>query len=390
MPVSWEMASGPTVAYKMAGQGSTCVAVEGPKGASFSNFRVQDGISRGLCASGEVSKGSNYRFSSSHDTVVRGLSALSLRGQCQSDPESTVKDSQSGSLGALCGVPLESYRCMSSEESLQFVDTSSVSGQPLGLGRPHCNVDLLQCNELQIQTSSSEETESGSISQLESPKRTACNTAYYNSVVNANPCGNQGLLEVFSYNTLKSANESESLLRMDGFDLDTISESSFSLETVLPVSSSSSGEASPACDDAEVESPFKDGVDLSCPVGSSTSPRKGLSRFYAGKSRSFICLRDIVSVKDLAKPEGPYAKKRKVHSSSSQLPHLQKGSTTISKKPLQSGKSTLALAVAMSTKNENEAQFSYARPMGQQSLVPSRSYSLSDLQHVSGSLFFIG
>ncbi|MCO5564075.1 hypothetical protein L7F22_017731 [Adiantum nelumboides] len=335
MPVSWDMASGPIVTCKMAGQGSTCVAVDGPKGSNFSNFRMQDAISRGFSASGEPLMGSNYRFTASHDTVMRGLSALSLRGQFQLDADSSVEDCRTGSLGAACCLRPESCRPMSSnyDESSPFsLAPSSVCGKHLGLGRPACNVGFVQHNGMHSKT----------------------------SVVES------------------------------GFDLDTISESLFSSETCMLAISSSSGEASQVSDETEVQSAFKDGGGLSCSVGSSTSSRKGLSQFYAGKSRSFSCLRDVISVKDLAKPESAYAKKRKVTSSSSRLPPLQKGPAAISKKSLQSGKSTLALAVAMSTKEENELQLPHAAPTYQHSLVPSRSYSLSDLQGAAGSLFFIG
>lgn len=115
-----------------------------------------------------------------------------------------------------------------------------------------------------------------------------------------------------------------------------------------------------------------------------------MSKFYAGKSRSFSCLRDVVSVKDLAKPEISHVKKRRVNSSSSGLPPLQKGAASISKKPLHSGKSTLALAVAMNTKEDYEAQASIGPPRYQKSVMPSRSFSLSDLQGAAVSLFFIG
>ncbi|XP_059647647.1 protein OXIDATIVE STRESS 3-like isoform X2 [Cornus florida] len=41
-------------------------------------------------------------------------------------------------------------------------------------------------------------------------------------------------------------------------------------------------------------------------------PRKrGLSRYYAGKSRSFTCMADVRCLEDLKKQEHPDAKKRK-------------------------------------------------------------------------------
>lgn len=42
--------------------------------------------------------------------------------------------------------------------------------------------------------------------------------------------------------------------------------------------------------------------------------RKGLSRYYSGKSRSFTCMEEVHSVEDLKKPEHPDAKKRKKYS----------------------------------------------------------------------------
>ncbi|KAJ7967278.1 Oxidative stress 3 [Quillaja saponaria] len=39
--------------------------------------------------------------------------------------------------------------------------------------------------------------------------------------------------------------------------------------------------------------------------------RRGLSRYYSGKARSFTCVADAQCVEDLKKPEHPDAKKRK-------------------------------------------------------------------------------
>ncbi|PON77398.1 hypothetical protein TorRG33x02_240470 [Trema orientale] len=45
------------------------------------------------------------------------------------------------------------------------------------------------------------------------------------------------------------------------------------------------------------------------------SNRRGLSRYYSGKSRSFTCMADVQCVEDLKKPEHiPDAKKRKKYS----------------------------------------------------------------------------
>ena len=124
--------------------------------------------------------------------------------------------------------------------------------------------------------------------------------------------------------------------------------------------------------------------------------RKGLSQFYSGKSRSFSCLGDVVSLKEIVKPENPYARKRKHNfggsgfDRASRLPPLQKGIGSITKRSLHnSGKSKAALGVALSSILMNEdgsAQECEASspPWGQRKSVASRSFSLSDLQGVCG------
>ncbi|KAI5064065.1 hypothetical protein GOP47_0020735 [Adiantum capillus-veneris] len=336
-------AGGPTVAYNMAGKGSTCVPVEGPKGSKFSTFRVQDATPRGFSTSGEATRGPNYRFTASHDTVVRGLSALSLRGQFQLDADSTAEESRSGSLGAVCRAPPELYRSMSpkNDESVQFTPLpSAVCGKPLALFRAACNVDFMQHSGVHSQAPN-DESVNRSLLHLDVPHRTALSPVYLSNVPNGRH-HDEGLPKENShstYNTFKSANANvcESTSR-NGLDLDTNSESSSVSEYDMSVVSSLSWEASQGSDDAEIQSAFIAG-DLSCSVGSSSiTPRKGLSQFYAGKSRSFSCLRDVTSVKDLAKPDSPYAaKKRKVSSSNARLPPLQKGPATIAKKSMQSG-----------------------------------------------------
>ena len=93
----------------------------------------------------------------------------------------------------------------------------------------------------------------------------------------------------------------------------------------------------------------------------------GLSRFYAGKSRSFSCLGDVVSLADVVKPENPYAKKRKYNNvissfdRTSQLPPLQKDVATAA------SKKTLLIIDGKGC---------------QRGIVASRSYSFSDLQGV--------
>ncbi|KAL5788634.1 hypothetical protein ACOSP7_005583 [Xanthoceras sorbifolium] len=42
--------------------------------------------------------------------------------------------------------------------------------------------------------------------------------------------------------------------------------------------------------------------------------KRGLSRYYSGKARSFTCMADVRSVEDLKKQEHPDTKKRKKYS----------------------------------------------------------------------------
>ncbi|KAK2446763.1 hypothetical protein P8452_24152 [Trifolium repens] len=50
-------------------------------------------------------------------------------------------------------------------------------------------------------------------------------------------------------------------------------------------------------------------------LGTSFSQKRGgLSRYYSGKARSFVCMEDVHSVEDLKKPKHPDAKKRKKQS----------------------------------------------------------------------------
>ncbi|KAG6588432.1 hypothetical protein SDJN03_16997, partial [Cucurbita argyrosperma subsp. sororia] len=49
-------------------------------------------------------------------------------------------------------------------------------------------------------------------------------------------------------------------------------------------------------------------------LGANLPQKRGLSRYYSGKARSFACIADARCVEDLKKPTHPDAKKRKKHS----------------------------------------------------------------------------
>ncbi|MED6192978.1 hypothetical protein PIB30_014966 [Stylosanthes scabra] len=66
--------------------------------------------------------------------------------------------------------------------------------------------------------------------------------------------------------------------------------------------------------ETEVQSSFKGPLDTMNDLEDDLPLKKGISKFYSGKSKSFTSLADAVSVtsvQEIVKPEDPYAKKRK-------------------------------------------------------------------------------
>ena len=148
--------------------------------------------------------------------------------------------------------------------------------------------------------------------------------------------------------------------------------------------------------------------------------RRGISKFYNGKSKSFTSLAEASisgSVKDITKPENAYTRRRRnlmafnqVWEKNRSLP-LRSNSGGISKRSIGQSKSTLALAVAMNNYDSGSScssEDSNSRSPPTQSLLPplhprsrvaasdragasspsivqnfpaSRSYSLADLHH---------
>lgn len=142
---------------------------------------------------------------------------------------------------------------------------------------------------------------------------------------------------------------------------------------------SCSGESSSCSleDVSEVQSSYKGPLASMCSLEEALPRKRGLSGFFAGKSRSFSCLADVTSIKDLVKPENAYARKRKYVSACIgngdrlRMHPMLSGALGISKKNFHNSKYTVALAVALSAEE--------GKPQGR-FLGPSRSYSLSDLQ----------
>lgn len=99
-----------------------------------------------------------------------------------------------------------------------------------------------------------------------------------------------------------------------------------------------------------------------------TDFRRGISKFYNGKSKSFTSLGDAAStssIKDITKPENAYTRKRRnlmafnhvwdsKNRSFSGFP-LRSNGGGISKRPISSSRSTLALAVAMSSSESSSS-----------------------------------
>ncbi|ERN11260.1 hypothetical protein AMTRI_Chr04g242900 [Amborella trichopoda] len=151
--------------------------------------------------------------------------------------------------------------------------------------------------------------------------------------------------------------------------------------------------------EAEVQSPYKGPLDTMDSLQDSLPIRKGISNFYSGKSKSFTSLSDVVSSKELAKPESPYNRKRKNLLAHNIIGDKSRSYSTrntgggISKRPTNFNRTTLALAVAMSSSDSNSSDDhepklpplhprlkSHSNFSPPEWSFPSRSFSLTDLQ----------
>jgi hypothetical protein len=117
--------------------------------------------------------------------------------------------------------------------------------------------------------------------------------------------------------------------------------------------------------------------------------KPGLSKFFGGKSRSFSSLADVKSISDLAKPDNPYGRRRKMgfncHLNRHQsYPPLSRSSVTgISKKSVNGSRSTLVVAVKLGGIDEDDEDNASPHQRSSRSSLnrslPSRSFSLTDL-----------
>ncbi|KAF8365189.1 hypothetical protein HHK36_032810 [Tetracentron sinense] len=169
--------------------------------------------------------------------------------------------------------------------------------------------------------------------------------------------------------------------------------------------------------ETEVQSSYKGPLDTMDALEEVLPIRRGISKFYCGKSKSFTSLADASSyssVKDIAKPENTYTRKRKNLLACSNILDknlnwpLKSSSGGLSKRPANSSRSTLAFSIAMSSSesnnnsensNSNSNSLSPPRllpplhpqvrpsfnnasssPLPRQNLSNWRSFSLTDLQ----------
>lgn len=178
--------------------------------------------------------------------------------------------------------------------------------------------------------------------------------------------------------------------------------------------------------EAEVQSTYKGPLDTMDALEESLPIRRGVSKFYCGKSKSFTSLVDAVSActsaKDLTKPENPYNRKRKNLLAFSTMwdrtrPHdssLRSTKGGISKRPAKSSRCTLNLVASTSSSGSNSSEEEHepsrhlpplhprskppppavatpfsSSPHGKFSF-PMRSFSLTDLQGVASSGSLLG
>ncbi|KAJ4950045.1 hypothetical protein NE237_026877 [Protea cynaroides] len=172
--------------------------------------------------------------------------------------------------------------------------------------------------------------------------------------------------------------------------------------------SDSSGRSSD-CEDSgeiEVQSSYKGPLDSLDALEEVLPIRRGISRFYCGKSKSFTSLADVAassSIREVGKPENAYTRKRKNLVACNNFfdrnrsCHLRNNGGGISKRPIHSSRSTLALAVAMNSSESNStSENSNSNSSSPQRFPPPlhpqaksavlrnfsswRSFSLTDLQ----------
>lgn len=171
-------------------------------------------------------------------------------------------------------------------------------------------------------------------------------------------------------------------------------------------------------DSDEAQSSYKGPLDTLNALEQVLPIKRGISSFYNGKSKSFTSLADVssaVSIKELAKPEDPYTRKRKNLLAYNNLldknhnHQFKSNGRGTSKKPANCGRNTMVLGMTVkscdmnhsgdsdSTASSNLHYLPPLHPQGKKSPSngslppppqrnsPWRSFSLSDLQCVAAA-----
>eukprot|EP00249_Psilotum_nudum_P011310 c23096_g1_i1 orf=540-1595(+) len=346
-----EAAGGPTVGYKVGTQGNRC-----------------------------VTEGSICTRLTEQDSVIRGLSALSLYVHSQTDPEPCVVDNTDA--GVASQEKSGSSHCVSI--------TSSIAD--------NCFPSYFMTVSDNLQTAHPQEP-------IYSERKFELLHRFPLSPPNEDYLTHNSRLARFGSGPGMFLSHNQHLSALDVVSEDTPwerspvdgdfikSDSVSSYSSVSEECSCESHDVSQGVSgEPDTQNTFEGPLDCMSSLDFSLPARKGLSRFFSGKSRSFTSLADVVSVRDLAKPENPYSRKRKnaaSYSGSLDRPRLYplRNGAGVSKKHVHNNKSTLALAVAMSTeesifdRDEHEHQIQIGSSSRYQSgSAPCRSFSLSDLQ----------
>ncbi|KAL5559548.1 hypothetical protein UlMin_035759 [Ulmus minor] len=135
--------------------------------------------------------------------------------------------------------------------------------------------------------------------------------------------------------------------------------SSIGKNSDLSERSSSDGED---CEENEAQSSYKGPLEMMEALEEVLPVRRGISKFYNGKSKSFTSLMeacDSPSIKDIVKPENAYTRKRRnllafshIWEKNRSFP-LRSNGGGISKRPISASRSTLALVMAMTSSDSS-------------------------------------
>ncbi|XP_020228942.1 uncharacterized protein LOC109809925 [Cajanus cajan] len=185
-------------------------------------------------------------------------------------------------------------------------------------------------------------------------------------------------------------------------DSDSSSDSSIGRNTTSSEDSSDREDAA----EVEVQSSFKGPLDTINDLEDDLPVKKGISKFYSGKSKSFTSLADAAgatSMQEIVKPEDPYAKKRKNliarHVSIERSRSCADNIGGISKRPANIGRGASCLNLS-SSEEGNSSSTSISppcplpplHPRANRSSLPQpsaarnspwRSYSWTDLHSVA-------